>query len=467
MKSVKFRIKKKYRWLIIPVVLILLALVLIPQVYMEEDPGEDSWIRIRNTGQLVALVDRNSMDYFLYRGEPRGYQLAMLGSFARYIGVSLKVLTTDDITKSLYLLDNHAADILAWNLPYSPGSRYLVHFTEPFWETRLVIVQKGPKIIKDPEQFSDDTVYAESDPFMTSFSGQFIRMTGRRITILEKPGLTQADLVRQVSEGKIPFAICRENLARVLKNYYRNVDIHMVISDYIHYSWGVNLSSDSLQYEINKWLSDTKTRKEIRRIFMAYYDNPKLPLCLNSEYCSVTKSRISPYDDDIRRYSRLIWWDWRLVASVIYEESNFHMDPVSSMNARGLMQLVPETAEKFGMDSLSGSSQQILSGVKYLKWIDKQLPPEISNPKERVCFILAAYNVGIGRVLHAREKAVQYGQDPNKWNGNVDYYLTLKSRKDPYASSEADDDISPFGEPGGYVDKILSRYYHYRNLVPQ
>src|SRR5512133_2496149 len=117
----------------------------------------------------------------------------------------------------------------------------------------------------------------------------------------------------------------------------------------------------------------------------------------------------------------------------MYEESNFHQGQVSTRNATGLMQMVPETAEKFGLDSTSGPAHQIEAGIKYLKWIDSQLPPEIIDPMERVSFILASYNVGIGRVLALRKKAEQFGKDPNVWHGNVEYYLLKRSRSDPYA----------------------------------
>ena len=465
MKTVKFRIEKRYRWVLIPLVIGLIALVLIPQMFLVQETRKDAWTRIRSTGQLVALTDKNSLDYFLYRGEPKGYQLELLESLARYLGVSLRILASDDISHSWYYLAHHAGDLLAWNLPVSPESKYLVSFTAPFWESRYVVIQRGPKFILDPKDFSGDTVYAEKNPFLVSLVGHFTRLTHGRAIVAEKAGVGQEDLARQVSEGKIRFAICTENMAQVMKRNFRNLDTRLVISHFIRFSWGVNTDSDSLRDKVNEWLSDPGTQKEIRKIYLTYYDNPKIPGCLNSDYCSLVKNRISPYDDEIRKYSRIIGWDWRLLASLIYEESNFHSEPVSSRNAKGLMQLVPETAEKFGMDSLSGTAQQILSGVRYLKWLDRQLPPEITIPRERVCFILAAYNVGIGRVLTAREKAARFGKDPNRWNGNVDYFLTRKSKKNPYGEPESEIDLSPFGEPGSYVDKILTRYYHYRNLI--
>jgi membrane-bound lytic murein transglycosylase F len=162
----------------------------------------------------------------------------------------------------------------------------------------------------------------------------------------------------------------------------------------------------------------------------------------------------------------MIFWDWRLVASLIYEESNFRTGLVSSRNASGLMQLMPETASLLGIYSTSTPSQQIKAGIKYLKWIDDQLPLEITDKRERINFILASYNVGIGKVLEARKLAEKYGKDPNKWDGNVDYYLTSKSRRNPNPGDDHKDP-SPNGVAGGFVANIIERYQHYRNNIPE
>jgi membrane-bound lytic murein transglycosylase F len=150
----------------------------------------------------------------------------------------------------------------------------------------------------------------------------------------------------------------------------------------------------------------------------------------------------------------------------MYEESNFMPGQVSQRSATGLMQMVPETAETFGLDSTAGPGRQIAAGIQYLKWIDKQLPPEITDPMERVSFVLASYNVGIGRVLSLRKKAGEFGKDPNKWHGHVEYYLLKRSKKDPYAKADSLSFFPVNYTTEGYVDGIISRYYHYRNLIP-
>jgi membrane-bound lytic murein transglycosylase F len=131
------------------------------------------------------------------------------------------------------------------------------------------------------------------------------------------------------------------------------------------------------------------------------------------------------------------------------------------------MQLMPETANKFGMDSISTPKQQLSAGVKFLKWLDSQLSTEIPDPGERINFILAAYNVGLGKVLIARGQAVKYGKNPNKWNGNVGYYLTRRSQKDPNLSSDSANDLSMYAGAGRFVEDILDRYQHYRNNIPE
>jgi membrane-bound lytic murein transglycosylase F len=127
---------------------------------------------------------------------------------------------------------------------------------------------------------------------------------------------------------------------------------------------------------------------------------------------------------------------------------------------------MPETAEKFGMDSLSTPSTQIAAGIKYIRYLDHQLPEDIKDPLERIKFILASYNVGMGRVLSAREKASEYGKDKNKWNDNVDYYLTRRSKKDPNPQPDTIAGLLPYEASGGFVDNILERYYHYKNIIP-
>jgi membrane-bound lytic murein transglycosylase F len=472
------RIRKRHRWLLIPLLLIVIGLAVIRQFYYmkDENPAKDAFRKIRERGYLVALTDKNSLDYFIYRGEPMGFQLSLLRSFADYLDVPLKIIATNDISKLYYYLDMNVGDVIACNLPVTGEGKRMVHFSQTLLGTRLVLVQRkstmstktpAGKMIRSPSDFSGDTLYLQRNLFVRPLIARFLNRAGRNLTVIEEREKNAEQLISMVAEGRIDYTICDENVVMMLKRAYPNLDAEYSLSGFHDYSWAVVHSSDSLMRKINEWITKIKKTKELKQTYLTYYDNPGVPMYFRNEFFSVKGKKLSPFDDVIRKLSTNISWDWRLLASLIYEESNFHLGVVSSRNASGLMQLMPETANKFGMDSVSTPSQQLAAGVKFLKWLDSQLSSEIPDPRERINFILAAYNVGLGKVLSARERAVKYGKNPNKWNGNVGYYLTRRSLKDPNPSPDSGNDLSMYAGAGRFVENILERYQHYKNNIPE
>jgi len=439
------------------------------RIYYRVEEKKDAIRHIRERGYLLALTDRNTLNYFLYRGEPVGFQLDLLESFADYLGVPLKIIVSEDISQLYHYLDYNVADVIALNLPVSSEGKRLVHYTTIFGDTRLILLQRKdhtPKFIKKLDDFSvGDTVHARSNEFMYPYYRSFLKQTGKRPALVQDPGISQEGLIREVAEGRINYLLCPENTARVYTGFYHNLDASVVTFPLYAFAWGVNHNSDTLLMKLDEWLAESKKSGEFRKTYLEYFANQRIVMNMGSDYVSLRGNQISPFDKEMRELSLKIHWDWRLLASLVYEESNFKLGQVSSHSASGLMQLMPETAVKMGMDSISSPVQQIDAGVRYIKHLDKQLPEEITNPKDRIKFILAAYNVGIGRVLLAREKARKFGKDPNRWDRNVEYYLLRRSQKDPYAKKDTADDYSSDYTTEGFVDDVISRYYHYKNNI--
>lgn len=76
-----------------------------------------------------------------------------------------------------------------------------------------------------------------------------------------------------------------------------------------------------------------------------------------------------------------------LIHSIIRTESNYDPNAVSSKGAVGLMQLMPETAEKYGVRDIYDPRQNIVGGVKYLRDL-------INSFDSKTDYVLAAYNAG-------------------------------------------------------------------------
>ena len=104
------------------------------------------------------------------------------------------------------------------------------------------------------------------------------------------------------------------------------------------------------------------------------------------------RNRRSAYDAIIERYAVQHGVDPVLVRAVIAVESNFDPRCVSHKGARGLMQLMPETARRYGVRDIFDVEQNIRGGVRYLADLLELFPNDLSRT-------LAAYNAGEGAVL--------------------------------------------------------------------
>ena len=104
------------------------------------------------------------------------------------------------------------------------------------------------------------------------------------------------------------------------------------------------------------------------------------------------RNRASQYDAIIDRYATLHGVDPVLVRAVIVVESNFDPRCVSNKGARGLMQLMPETAKRYGVRDIFDVEQNIRGGIRYLADLLEMFPNDVSRA-------LAAYNAGEGAVL--------------------------------------------------------------------
>lgn len=184
-----------------------------------------------------------------------------------------------------------------------------------------------------------------------------------------------------------------------------------------------------------------------------------------SETVTPEKKSISAFDELLKKESLRIGWDWRLLAALVSAESRFDPEAESVMGAYGLMQIIPETAKHFHVYDYFQPDSNVHAGVSYLKYLDRYLATRVLDTEERVKFVLASYNAGLGHILDAMRLAEKNGKNPNVWNNNVEYYLLRKNEPRYYR-----DTVSKNGYCNGpqicrYVSKVLENYVSYKNFV--
>lgn len=108
--------------------------------------------------------------------------------------------------------------------------------------------------------------------------------------------------------------------------------------------------------------------------------------------------------------------DPKLVLSIIAVESNFNIKARSPRAAVGLMQLIPDTADRFNVQNAYNASQNIKGGIAYLRWL-------LAYFQGDVALVAAAYNAGEGAV--------------NRYKG-----------------------VPPYAETRNYVKRVMGLYQH-------
>ena len=445
--------------------------------HLDKDRVLDSILQRK---KLKAITDYGSVTYLIYRGETIGYQYEMLKDFTNFLGVELEMVVEKDLEKSIDMLNSGEADLLAMGLTVTTDRIKEFEFTDPIMTTYQVLVQRKPDnylqmatadeinshLIRNQIDLAGKTIYVQKGTIFASRLATLADEIGDTIIIIQEDKDVE-ELIEAVANKEIDYTVADEHIAIVNAKYYPNIDIKTPLSFPQKIAWAAKKGQTGLTDTINSWLKIYLNSIKSRLIYNKYFKNIRTKRIAESRYNSFSGNHLSPYDDHIKEAGKLIGWDWRLLASLIYQESEFKPNVRSWVGAYGLMQMMPSTLKKYGLDTTASAYQQIIAGVKYLKYLDKQLPEEITDSVERIKFVMASYNAGIAHVFDARRLAEKYGKNPNIWTDNVDFYMLNLSDKDYYH-----DPVVYYGyvrgkETYNFVNEIFNRYEDYRNLIPK
>ena len=134
------------------------------------------------------------------------------------------------------------------------------------------------------------------------------------------------------------------------------------------------------------------------------------------------------YDPEIRKASKRYGVDYALVKAVIKAESNFDPLAVSRAGAKGLMQLMPETANALRVNDPFHPEDNIEGGVRHLRYL-------LDLFNENLHLVLAAYNAG-------EEAVFRYNDIPPYWETQAYIQRVLKYFRNYRRESKSPDSSS-------------------------
>ncbi len=425
---------------------------------------------IEQSGELTALTLYGSISYFIYKEEEMGYEYELIKSFAESRGLKLKIKVAGNVSRLSEMLENGEGDVIAYHLPMTKKFKDKFIYCGKETVNEQVLVQRSTQkdtILKNVIQLIGKEVWVVED---SKYHHRLVNLNeevggGIIIRTIEKDTVSVEDLIEQVSKDSISYTLSDNDLASLNKTYYSNININTKVSHPQPSAWAVNKGSFRLAEAIDEWSKENVNNPRYKSIMKRYFEMSKDTSELKTVHL-YGKGKISPYDELFKKYAAQIDWDWRLLASLSYQESKFHLDRESWAGAVGLMGLMPRTAKAFGITSEERllPEPSIKAGVAYIKRL-KNSYSGIKDNQEQLKFVLASYNSGIAHINDAQALARKYGKDPMVWDENVEECLKWKHLPEYY-----NDSVCKYGYFRGtetleYVEEVIGRWKFYQEKV--
>ena len=439
----------------------------------------DNSIEIFTQKEIRIAIENSSSSYFIYRGAPMGYHYELLHRFAQKHGLTPRFITCKTPQEAFDMLQNGNCDMIAMHLSITGERVKKVRFTTPLREVHQVLVQRKPdnwrtttaeeiekNLIRQPLQLAGKAIVIPKNCNFTSRLENIMQEIGDIVFICEVEQISE-ELFDAVAKGLIDYTICDDHDATLNGRYYSNIDSKTPIGFKQNAAWAVGINAAALCDSLNLFLDDFLNSSEATALYNKYYRHPVACRMMRATQHSQGEGCITPWDETLKQACQKYGFDWFLVASLMYQESKFDVEARGTKGAFGLMQMIPETMEQYGVDSLSLPEEHIVAGVRYLSFLDKMFAESIPDSSERMKFVVAAYNSGPGHILDAQRLAKRAAGNPAKWD---EVAPKLLEKNDP-AIYRTDEDIKhgycKCAITINYVNEIFERYEHYNTIFRQ
>ena len=264
-----------------------------------------------------------------------------------------------------------------------------------------------------------------------------------KATMLVVPGNCDLTYLDSLRNNGIDILVLDHPDDNIAEEDERDYYVSHLIRNNIH--WVTSSTDPHLLSMINVWLDDFIGSRLYKRTVARQWRTYSKPR-INPE-----TGAVSPFDDIIKQYSARTGIDWLLLASLMYQESQYFVG-AEYKEAKGLMQVTDITAARYGVSDLFSPEGNIKAGSLHLKYLMNKYAQEGLDSLNIIKFALAAYNAGDGRIEQCRNHALAEGKNPNDWEEVVTTFAT--NNKFIGRTTTA------------YVRDIIGRWEELRETVP-
>ena len=390
----------------------------------------------------------HAADYFVYQGSVIGFQYDVLKQLEKDFQRPVEITIESDPEKMFLTALSNQYDIVCFDFDKSSYVPNYIDVSVPVAYTYPVLIMRK----KDSAYDSLPHVVNTSAKYFNKLDFSSLKDPSSW-KIQHNPDLAIEDLMEMLVDKQIDYAVCNYNVAITLMPFYTQLTIGPRVGDNFPRTWILNQHYPTLNDSINRWLSDFKETNKYQSLCEKYLSPHSYVI---SRSFGKSKNSTSHYDAVLKKASERYGFDWRLISSIIYQESRFIPDLVGFGGSYGVMQMRPVTCERYGITDSSTVEEQIWAGAKYISFLCNIFRDKVDTA-DLYYFVAGAYNSGPGHILDAMALCEKYGEDPTRWATTAEY-LIRKSHKEYYRDEVVKCGYYPGKHTVNYVDQVMTRY---------
>jgi membrane-bound lytic murein transglycosylase F len=262
-------------------------------------------------------------------------------------------------------------------------------------------------------------------------------------------------LISQVSDGTLSYAIVGSIAAAVARNIYLDFDVGFPAGGTHQVAWAVNPRYAKLRGELDAFIARLRDNGTLARLVERYIPAGSQIPRIDAEVLHERVRTVLPqYRALFHDAQERTGVEWRLLAAIAYQESQWDPSATSETGVRGFMQLTEDTAKRLGVRNLLDPAENVLAASRYLRELKDKLPARIGEP-ERTWMTLAAFNIGLGHLEDARILAQKQRLNPDLWS-DVKKVLPLLALPEYFAQAKLG--YARGGMPVAFVDRVRAYY---------
>jgi len=401
-------------------------------------------------GRFVAAIVPGPDTYFINPdGRPAGLEYELLQGFAKSLGVPLELRLIDEHDAALRAGEEAVVHVVAVGAGGMPppgallaGPGYLS--VQPV----LVYGLDSPAPASWGDLNGQDVLAAPDQP-IAELAADDARIAAEGIHFVPAPSARR--VVESIAEGKARYGVLFRHTLAFLRNVYLEIDAAFPVGRPRDLRWRMPKSNGALADEVDRYFAQVRKDGTLARLLDRYYGHTqRIDAQAAEAFQDKVHSLLPDYRELFQQAQENTGIEWRLLAAIAYQESQWDPKATSPTNVRGMMMLTEETSAQFNVTDRLDPAQSVAAGAQLVAKLKRTLPERIPEP-DRTWIALAAFNVGFAHLEDARVLAQQQRLNADSW---TDLKKTLPQLAKPDGAAVAKHGFARGGQAVIFVENV-------------